>query len=393
MGFNIWKIFQPKNGPVSRKEITCHEIFEAGQELMIREMCFAVCVNMIANAIGRCEVRVFRDKKEVKDREYYMWNIEPNTNQNGTAFWHKAVGKLLEENETLIIGTRRRDGYDAVVVADDWTDGDQFPSRQNEYRDVVVGDMTYDKTFRENDVLHLKLNHINVKPIIDGMYQSYCRMLNAAMRYYEWGHGQHWKVHVEELKTGYEGWTEDFQKMITAQVKPFLESNGAILPEFDGYNYQNMGGEALGEAGDVRSLVEDVFTFTARCCLIPAVLINGQVSGAENAVERFLTDCIDPICDQITEEITRKRYGFDGWQRGSYVQMDSSAIRHFDIFANAPNVEKLVGSGAFTVNDVLRAAGMPTINEPWANEHFLTKNIATIQDAARSLEAQKGGGT
>ena len=66
-------------------------------------------------------------------------------------------------------------------------------------------------------------------------------------------------------------------------------------------------------------------------------------------------------------------------------------MQHFDIFANAPNVEKLVGSGAFTVNDVLRAAGMPTIDEPWANEHFLTKNIAAMQDAARSLDAQKGG--
>ena len=49
--------------------------------------------------------------------------------------------------------------------------------------------------------------------------------------------------------------------------------------------------------------------------------------------------------------------------------------------------EKLVGSGAFTINDVLKAAGMPTINEPWANKHFLTKNIAEIEEAAAALEA------
>ena len=60
------------------------------------------------------------------------------------------------------------------------------------------------------------------------------------------------------------------------------------------------------------------------------------------------------------------------------------------MFANAANVEKLVGSGAFSINDVLRAANQAPINEPWANEHFLTLNIARIQDAAQQLGAQKG---
>ena len=60
------------------------------------------------------------------------------------------------------------------------------------------------------------------------------------------------------------------------------------------------------------------------------------------------------------------------------------------MFANAANVEKLVGSGAFSVNDVLRAANQATINEPWADEHFLTLNIARILEAAQQMNAQKG---
>ena len=57
----------------------------------------------------------------------------------------------------------------------------------------------------------------------------------------------------------------------------------------------------------------------------------------------------------------------------------------------APNVEKLIGSGAYTINDVMRASGQPLIDEPWANEHFMTKNIAKMSDAVNSLESQKGG--
>ena len=70
--------------------------------------------------------------------------------------------------------------------------------------------------------------------------------------------------------------------------------------------------------------------------------------------------------------------------------MDSSSILHFDMFANAANVEKLVGSAAFSINDVLRAANQPIIDEPWAEAHFLTKNISDIDEAARQLGTEKG---
>ena len=73
--------------------------------------------------------------------------------------------------------------------------------------------------------------------------------------------------------------------------------------------------------------------------------------------------------------------------------MDTSSIIHFDLFANAANVEKLVGSGAYTINDVRRAANQATINEPWADEHFMTRNISDMGEATRNLSTQEGGTT
>ena len=57
---------------------------------------------------------------------------------------------------------------------------------------------------------------------------------------------------------------------------------------------------------------------------------------------------------------------------------------------NARNVEKLVGSGAYTINDVRRAANQAIINEPWADEHYMTLNISTMGQATRPL-TQEGG--
>ena len=392
MGIKFWDwLSGGKARSPTTVEVSCRELLAAAQEFQLRDLSFWICANMIANAVGRCEFRTFRDGKEILEREHYLWNVEPNVNQNSTAFLHKLVAKLLVDGEALVISTRQREGYDALVVADSWLPNGDYPSRQNEYINVQVGDVSYEKTFREREVLHLKLNHINVKPVLDGLYGAYWRLISAAMKRYEWDKGQHWKVHVGQLASGADDFTENFSRMIEQQVKTFLDSNGAILPEFDGYAYTNEGGKANVELADIQAQIKDVLAFTAKALQIPAVLVDGSIQGTEDAQGRFLTGCIDPICDQLQEEINRKRYGYDRMQAGDYLRIDTSSIRHFDMFANAANVEKLVGSGVFSINEVLRAAGLPAISEDWADKHYLTKNIATLGAETSVLGGAEGG--
>ena len=312
MALNFWKwLAGGKARSPTTVEITCRDLLAAAQEFQLRDTCFWICANMIANAVGRCEFRTFREGKEVREREHYLWNVEPNVNQNSTAFLHKLVAKLLVDNEVLVIGTRQREGYDALVVADSYMTGGSYPSKQNEYTSVQVGDVSYEKTYREREVLHLTLNHVNIKPVLDGLYGSYVRLINAAMRRYAWDKGQHWKVHVSQLASGADDFTQKFSQMIEEQVKTFLDSDGAVLPEFEGYAYTNEGGKAAVELSDIQSQMKDIFAFTAKAFQIPAVLVDGSIQGTEDAQGRFLTGCIDPICDQLQEEINRKRYGYD----------------------------------------------------------------------------------
>jgi len=380
VGFKIFEWLRGSSGTGKTVEVSCRELWEAAQEYRIRELAFWSCVNLIANALSRCEFRTYLGGEEVKDADYWLWNFEPNTNENSTAFLHKLVAKLYSDNETLIIPTVKAAGGQALVVADSWTQPDRYPVRENEYRSVTVGDMTYRKTFFEQDVLHLTLNHCDVKPVIDGMYQSYVRLIGAAMNNYVWQNGQHWKVHVEQMAAGNDNWASTFQAMVEDQIRPFLNSTAAVLPELDGWKYENLSQKVDNskDAGYIRALVTDVFTMTANAFLIPPVLLLGQVEGTKDAVSRFLTACVDPLADQLQEEITRKRYGYAGWKNGSYTRVDTSAINHFDLFANAANVEKLIGSG-YSYNDVQRAAGGTEIDEPWANEHYLTKNFAKAE--------------
>ena len=393
MGLSIFRTKKPESGTGVIKEVkdvTCDEdVTKALQEFQIRELCFWSCVHYIAALVGRCEIRTYVKREEKREKEYWLWNVEPNVNQNAATFWHKVVAKLYEENEALIIRTRRRDGQDAFVVADDWITPEHWPSKENEYQGVVVGDMQYSKTFYENEVLHLTLNHRNLKPVINGITASYMRLVQAAMNAYGWQNGQHWKVHVNQMASNQDGWLNNFQQMLEAQIKPFIQAGSAILPEFDGYDFINLGKDAGSSAQkdtrDIRAMIDDILLFTATGLGIDAVLINGKVEATGDAMKRTLTRTVDPICDQFNQEVNRKRYGRENWESGNYVRMTSAAINHFDLFDMAANIEKLMGSG-WSYNDIQRAIGGETIDEDWANQHFVTKNFG-----AAEMEAQEGG--
>lgn len=384
----FWDFFSTKKARAAPGEIACAELLAAAQEFSIRNLCFSICANMIASALARCEFRTFRQNKEVREEEYYLWNVEPNINQNSTAFLHKLVWKLYSDNEALVVATRRRDGAESLVVADSWQPGKRFPVRQNEYAGIVVGDMQYEKTFREADVLHLVLNNENIRPALDKLHGSFSRLLNAAMKHYAWSNGQHWKVAVSQFAQGDEDWIKNFRNMIADQLKPFIENDAAVLPQFEGYEYEQIARDKAETAQDIRDLTEEIFDFTARAFNLPVVLVSGKVEATSDANQRFLTYVIDPLCDQLQEEITRKRYGYEKWRTGAYLKIDSSSIIHYDLFSQANSVEKLIGSGVYTINDILRAAGQPELLDRWANEHYMTLNIAGMSEQTRTL----GGG-
>lgn len=393
----IWDFLISKNKSKSAKsgyqEVQISELCQSSIEYRARELAFLSCVNLIANTIGRCVLRTYRDGAEIKEREYYMWNVSPSTNQNAPIFWHKLITKLFSDGEALVVFTRRRDGYDAAVVADSYMVPEHFPDKQDEYKGVVVGDMQYDKTFRENEVLHFRLNHVDVRPLLNGMYESFCSMLNAAIKQSTWSSGQHWKVHIDQIASGGDDFEQKFMAMIQEQIKPFFDSNGAVLPEFDGYSYEQVsGGGSSGNTRDIRALVDDIYAFTARALCVPSVLTTGDIADAADANSRFLTYCIDPICDQITAEINRKRYGYEEWKKGNYARFDSSSISHFDMFTSAGALEKLIGTGAFTINEVRRVAGQPEIDEDWANRTYMTKNIGSIASEGGETNAQENVG-
>lgn len=382
MGF-FRSLFGLKTTNHAEKEIlgVCEMINPDALEFYFRDAAFWSCVNLIANAVGKCEVRIFRNNQRVKDREWYLWNVQPNKNQNASAFKHKLVSKAFKDGEALVVDEPYGDG---IVVADSFDIDDSRPVYS--YRNIIIGTRKIER-LGERDVLCVRPNWKNMEPLISKMGDSFLRMMAAAMQQYLFNNGQHWKAHVDQTAEGADDWAKTFQKILEDQIRPFLDSSSSILPEMDGYTYtQISGGATPVKIDQVRELQKSIWTETGRAFGIPTALTGGDQQDTTVANKQFLEHVIDPFALLLEQEANRKRYTPEEFLAGSRLKVDTSTIGHFDIFANASNTEKIIGSGVFSVNELRDRLGEDPINEEWANKHFMTKNIGGAE-----APAEEGG--
>lgn len=363
------------------------DVQSAMYEVYLRELAFWTCVNKIANAISKCEFKTYIKKKEVKGQEYYLWNYEPNQNQNATSFMNKLIGKLYRNNECLVVEVNNH-----IYVADSYSK-EVLALKEYRFSGITFDGYELSETQEMSEVMFFELNSENMRNLTNGMYETYSKLLIYAQDAYKKSRGKKGILNIGAIAQESENFDETFQELMSTHFKNFFESDSAVLPLFDGYEYQD-----ISESGktystestrDIKSLADDIFEFTARAFSFPPSLAKGDVQDTGKAIDELLTFVIDPLIKMLQQEINRKRNGYTGFKAGNYVKIETLAVKHIDIFDIATPVDKLISSGAFTINDILEVLGKPKIEEDWANQHFMTKNYSKIQDLLSDLAGER----
>lgn len=363
------------------------DVQSAMYEVYLRELAFWTCVNKIANAISKCEFKTYIKKKEIKGQEYYLWNYEPNQNQNATSFMNKLIGKLYRNNECLVVEVNNH-----IYVADSYSK-EVLALKEYRFSGITFDGYELSETREMSEVMFFELNSENMRNLTNGMYETYSKLLIYAQDAYKKSRGKKGILNIGAIAQESENFDETFQELMSTHFKNFFESDSAVLPLFDGYEYQD-----ISESGktystestrDIKSLADDIFEFTARAFSFPPSLAKGDVQDTGKAIDELLTFVIDPLIKMLQQEINRKRNGYTGFKAGNYVKIETLAVKHIDIFDIATPVDKLISSGAFTINDILEVLGKPRIEEDWANQHFMTKNYSKIQDLLSDLAGER----
>lgn len=365
----------------------CTEAEKICTELYVRELAFWSNVNLIADAVAKCEFKTFSGGKEIKEHEYYLWNTEPNKNQCAGDFMKKLVSKLYFDNEVLVIEHGAQ-----LLVADSFVKK-EYVLYDDVFSQVQIGDFVFDKSFMQRDVIYLTLSETNLRLLVNGIYETYKKLIAYGTRAYQRSRGNRGVINVSALAQGDKDFNERFRKLMQKDFKDFFNADNAVLPLFDGYSYTELDGKktyAKDSTRDIKAMIDDIYELTSKAFQIPPALTSGKVAGIDDAFDLFITACIDPLTNKISEEINRKRYGFDELKKGNYLKIDTKSVKHIDMLNVSQAIDKLISSGAFTINDIRDAVGETSINEEWANAHFMTKNYEPIQGLLNYTDG-KGG--
>ena len=376
--------------PVSVKEIMeDQDVQNAAYELYIRELAFWTCVNKIANAVSKCEFKTYYHNKESKGKEYYLWNYEPNQNQNAAGFIYKLIAQLYRKNECLVVEINHR-----MYVAESYIK-EVYALRDYQFSGISFDGYTLQETLDMSDVMFFELNSTDMRKLMNGMYGSYSKLITYAQNAYQKSRGHKGILNIAGVAQEQDNFNETFEELMSTHFKNFFGKDNAVLPLFDGYNYQDISQNAktysTESTRDIKALADDIFEFTARAFSFPPSLAKGDVQDTTKATDELLTFAVDPLVKMIQQEINRKRNGKDGLKQGNYLKIDTLAVKHVDIFDIATPIDKLISSGAFTINDILQVIGKPKIDEPWADQHFMTKNYSEIGAILKGVTEENGG--
>lgn len=356
--------------------------------LAYKELAISTCINLIANAISQCTARTYENNTEVFGQSHYILNVRPNINESSTMLWHKAVEKMVNNGEAIIVNISGN-----LYVADSYI-VNEYPIKGHIYESVVIGNLQLNKKFRQDEVIVLRLNNVNIKRLIDGLYNSYEEMLNLCTEKYKQDNQQKYVLELDNVKVGDKMFNDKYREAMQEQLGDFLNNQNAVLPLFKGQTLTDVSKTSSASSNDFQSLIENLFRTVAQAFNIPVDLLFGKTDNIDKVTKQFLTFTIEPIASMISEELSAKLYdGFIGFQKGDYVRIDTSDIQHISILEMATAIDKLISSGAFTINEVRALTGYNKVNEEYGDVHFITKNYSTMDAMLNPVddEPTKGG--
>lgn len=384
MGFWDWlggRLLGGKTVEINAQTVEEYLNSEVFSRLVTEEFLIHAAINLIANCISKSEFQTFKRGEEFQGDEYYMWNYEPNTNQNSSQFLQELVSRLLYNNECLVVEMNGQ-----LMIAESFCK-EEYALKETVFTGVTRSGFTFGRSFRMSQVLYFRLNNKNIRCLLTNLCNGYNKLLQDAVDKYEKAGGEKGILTIDAQaagrKYGDKTFEEIFEDLMNKRFEKFFKSRNAVLPLFNGFGYVPRTGaeqskKSTSEVKDITDLTDEILMKVSQAFNIPVSLLKGDVSDVKEITKNFLTFCIDPICDMMTGEINRKRYGKEEVLKKNYLRVDTSCAMHVDIFEIAEKIDKLISSGMYCIDELRKKVGEAALGTEEAKAHFITKNYEKL---------------
>lgn len=369
----------------NKKEvIPLNELIISGEFQTLRMDTYALftAVEMLANLLADCEIKVYNEGREEHNRLWQKLNYRPNVNQTATAFWREFYSKLLYEGQVMSFET-----FDAEqwIIADGFTLSD-YVIREKYFSDVYRGTFQSRVSFPMSEVIYISYPNENAEALKTGLLSKYDKLILSATESYDLGTGNKVFLNINQVAQADVKFEERYKELMNNRFKSFFKNKNAVMPLFNGYSatFANSSTSGTATVKDILELSKDSLVKAAQAYKIAPALLTGDVAGLKDAVDFTLTSALDPLANASSEVLSTSFYGADEIIRGSKCVVDTSNIKHVDIFDISTSVEKLISSGFMNIDELRPFAGLNPTGRPEHQQYYLSKNYSTIDEIMRT---------
>lgn len=377
MGIRTWfrDLFQTTNynpGELNLEENFCRRTYE---HFCIMDIAIECAINLISSTLTSSKFKTFEKGKLQKADDYYLFNVQPNQNQNAVRFWKKVVSKLVYENECLVVQIEGN-----LYIADEFErhTSVMYP---NWYSKLLFNKDTGEEwrpkgVWEEGTVFYFELHNEKIRDLLDCMDNYYSKLVEYSMSTYKRSNAKRGIFSLDMMPPKNSPQEEKLNALTTKGFKNFFEAeNGAILTLTKGQSYQDLSNQTYkngSDSRDIRSLIDDIFDYVAMAFQIPPNLLRGNVADSDNSWKNYMTFCINPMAQLLESEINRKYYKKEEFLDRTYLNIDTRGLRYTDMKDIATTMGLLTQNGAHTLNDNLEMAGYEREDNPDYEVRFMS---------------------
>lgn len=335
-----------------------------------------IAKSIIANAVAKCDFRFYYNGEEnPKAMEFYRWNISPNINQNGVEFKKQLISQLIENNEVLVV-----EKGDSLFIADSFLKpSSAIGTNEMIFENVIVNSVCIYSKINRSNCFYFSLNNEDITTLMSGVANNLATVLNYAINGYKNANSSKWKYKIDGISSEQEDFYEKMAEIKQKQLEPFLNSQNAVMPEFDGNEITNVSQNISKTSNNIIDLQKSIFSIVANVFHIPVNLMLGGAVDDKTEV-RFISDCINPILLIISNEINKGFFDYKNFSSGCKCDIDSSAISVTLISTIANGIEKLLSSGVMNIDEIREnILHIAKLNTEFSTKYWITKNFEEIE--------------
>ena len=357
------------------------ELFrEKARRVHMKKLAIDTCISFLARTISQSEFRVKNGETFIKDELYYRLNVRPNKNMTASTFWQTYIHKLIYENEGLII---QADDGDLLIA--DTFEHKQYAVLEDIFTNVTVKDYEFKRSFRQNEVIHLRYSNEELGPLIDGLFEDYGDLFGRIINSQKRKNQIRGVVDVDARVSADEKSRNKLSEFINKMYNAFDSKDVAIIPQQPGYKYTEVSGGASSNASveEINKVTNGFLDQVAMAIGIPVSLLHGDMADVEKQTKNYMFFTVAPLLKKIREEANVKFFEPAEYLAGKCIDIRKASYQN--VFDLATAVDKLRASGIMNGNEIRTELGLEMVDDEIMEKYFITKNYQ------ESTEALKGG--